>query len=187
MISRSILNKGNHFTRVKNKVKGLYIEGEGRLRKQMFRCGSSLTYLPRESVLVCSVSEPGDTGFPVYLACPVTGLTGGLEGRFRKCFLLSINEHQIILQCALVYTLWQTGRLETEFSKAEETAQLVSKRGNGEVRSCFRVLVEIESILNFLIFPLRDERVILPFFTSYLFIYLFMETMGISLCSSGWF
>lgn len=130
MISRSVLNKGNRFTREKNKVKGLYIEGEGRLGKQTFRCGSSsLTYLPRESVLVCSVSEPGDAGFPVYLACPVTGLTGGLERRFRNCFLLSINEHQIILQCALVYTLWQVGRLETEFSKAEETAAVGEQEG----------------------------------------------------------
>lgn len=41
----------------------------------------------RKSVLVCSVSEPGDIGFPVYLACPVTGLTGVPERRFRKCFL----------------------------------------------------------------------------------------------------
>jgi hypothetical protein len=36
---------------------------------------------------VCLVSEAEDADFPVYLAHPVTGFTGGLEKRFRKCFL----------------------------------------------------------------------------------------------------
>lgn len=69
-----------------------------------------------------------------------------------------------------IMTSWKAG---DSIQLSRDSRSWWARGGCGEERNCFRSLVETKSIMNFLIFPLRDERVILPlFFASYVFIYL---------------
>lgn len=76
----------------------------------MFRCGSWLTYLPRELVLMWVF---GFWSRGCWLSCllslPCHWFYRQPGKKIWKMFSLSINEHQIILQCALVRALWQVG------------------------------------------------------------------------------
>lgn len=152
MFFHSIINKGIFFFFTWIKSRTCTAWESKSWEKQMFRCGSWLTYLPRELVLVWVF---GFWNRGCWLSCllslPRHWFYRRPGKKIWKMFSLSINEHQIILQCALVCALWQVG--------SQRLSQIKQRCGCGgevvigmEVRNCFKVLDEMMLFLNFHIF-----------------------------------